>query len=118
MRDSLVIPFPRNNTLKAIARKWHLITSVLMLAASLGIARGKYLGVDGRLDAMEQSHPDATNALTRRNADELAALRQHVDQIASDVGATRVDVAYIRARIESQAIRATDSGKGLQPDRE
>lgn len=114
MRGNLVIPI-QSNVVKFMRQHWPLISAsvmcILSLVLSVGIARGKYAGVEGRVDAIEQTHPDATAATGKRNADELAAMRLQIDRIYSDVSATRVDVARLCAQFGLAAIQS-EAGAG------
>lgn len=96
--SNLVVPID-SKAARFIWRHWPLISAALMCVLSIGIAKGKYSDLDGRVGALEQAHPDATAALTRQNADDVRAMRLQIDRIREDVSATRVDVARLCASL-------------------
>jgi hypothetical protein len=107
------VSLDNSNTLKFVKKYWHTATSVvaLLLSAgmSVGLVRGKNSGVESRVDAVERTHPDATSALTQRNADELSAMRNQLGQVARDVTDMRVDLTRLCTRFDLQPIRAADA---------
>lgn len=97
----------RGEPLKVVVKHWELCTSVVLFILSIGIAQGKYSGMADRVDAIENTHPDATAALTKHNTDDVSGMRGQIDRIHDDVAATRVDVARLCVQFGLQPSRAT-----------
>lgn len=114
MRETVTLPI-NSSTMKLIKKYWHVATSIVVFAASIGMARGKYSSVESRVDAVEHTRPDATSALTQRNADELSAVRSQLGQLARDVTDMRVDLTRLCTRFDLQPARAADAAADPKP---
>ena len=87
------------DVLRFVYRHWQIVSSILVVALSLGAARQRFSGLEDRVSFIEESHPDAIAAMAQRDAAEDAAIRLELEAIHNDVALTRADVAYIRGRI-------------------
>lgn len=112
MHDTVLIRMPTGA--RALLRKYGpMITLLAGWCMAIGIARGKYSSFGDRLDAVEQTHPDATALLARDNQAELAAQRLQIDRISHDVADVRVDLAKLCTAFGLQPVRGVDVSGGV-----
>jgi hypothetical protein len=118
MRHAVSIPLPQGTPGKILSKYWHVAASVLTLAMSIGVVRGKYSSQGGRVDAIESTRPEATAALTQRNANDLTEVRRRIDKMSDDLGDLKVSVARLCTAFGLQPVRERlpEGGVVSRPD--
>jgi len=87
------------NWINTVKRNWKVVAAgiptIWLCAVAFGQAKQTIQSIDDRLSWVEGTHPEATAALSKRNADDNAEIRRRLDQISDDAAASRADIARL-----------------------